>query len=878
MRTLPLTKQVSWADFDNAEKVILNDWLWGQNVSVIPRGQYGDDQNTTIAVGGTTPNGITNNVWLETDVYTGMPMSERTSLSVENDPVGTAFTSGATTTSTSRFFKAPFLPTSRRGGSMIYDAKNKRFILFGGYDGSTRYNEVWELSADSAYHRWNQLLPSGTPASAKNLAASVYVRGTTAGSVDKAYMVIWGGSTPSDSNEMHSLDLTTPGKEVWTTITQTNTPVVRSYITHHMVPKSTASNTSDIYLFGGWGAARTNDLLRCTFNVNTPTAITWTTLKANGAVGSPSGRSGTGMIYDSANDRLIITSGYDGTTYVSDVWQYSIGGAAFTQLSPTGSTPGGRELLNIGYDVTNQRAILMGGWQGATSSDRNDVFQLSLTSGSEAWTQIKSNDLTNQGIEAFSSGSSAVDTSRNIMIVSTINGYDSTDKYVYAFNLNDTSTTAPLYSLTIADYFRARDAPAYVYNSTSGEMLLINGYSAIDDDTTIARGEHVSEIWAYDRTNNKWRNAAKGPFNMPQNEGGMAIYDAANDRVIYFGGLTGTSQRTNDVWQLKADVHGMYHATKLNPAGSKPTQRWLMAGCYDAVNQRMVIWGGLNLSGVLSDTWALSLTQGSETWSLLSPTGSAPTAAWQPSYAYDSVNSRLYIHAGATNSTGTTYTAQLFYLNTTTTNCAWTDTGVTGGLGVRGSVMGYDGTNQRLVCFGGYDGTDVNNTVRYANTSSFTSWVTQNTDATPGARRSAGCGVVGSVFIVAAGRPIVGTWFNDTQELNFTASPASWRWTSKSPTIYQVLAVAVTGLSLNTSYHWQGWGTSGLNISDTASFGSNLESAADFIVSNGGIVGQIKTYTGSSWVAKPVKVWNGSAWVVKPVKVWNGSTWVQTTY
>jgi hypothetical protein len=25
--------------------------------------------------------------------------------------------------------------------------------------------------------------------------------------------------------------------------------------------------------------------------------------------------------------------------------------------------------------------------------------------------------------------------------------------------------------------------------------------------------------------------------------------------------------------------------------------------------------------------------------------------------------------------------------------------------------------------------------------------------------------------------------------------------------------------------------------------------------------GQIKTYNGSGWVAKPIKVWNGSAWV-----------------
>lgn len=42
--------------------------------------------------------------------------------------------------------------------------------------------------------------------------------------------------------------------------------------------------------------------------------------------------------------------------------------------------------------------------------------------------------------------------------------------------------------------------------------------------------------------------------------------------------------------------------------------------------------------------------------------------------------------------------------------------------------------------------------------------------------------------------------------------------------------------------------------------------------------GQIKTYLGGSFVAKPVKVWNGSAWVTKPLKRWNGSAWVETNY
>ena len=843
-----------------------------------PQGQYRNNQYTEVAIGAhTSGDGISNDVWLEAELYSSAPASS-TSLAMEVQPIGTTFTNVATATSLARPLKEAALPTSRRGANLIYDAKNERFILFGGYNGTSRFNEVWELSANSPYARWHKLTPSGTLATAKNLAAAVYVRGTTSGSVDKAYMVIWGGATPSDSNEMHALDVTTPGSEAWTTVSQTNTPAARSYLTHHMVAKSTASNTSDIYLFGGWGTSRTNDLLRCTFSVDTPGAVTWTTLKANGAVGSPTGRSGTGMAYDAANSRLIIMGGYTGSSYLNDAWQYDIAGGSFTQLTPTGTAPGARELHNVGYDATNQRLLIMGGWQGAQTNNRNDIAALSLTTGSESWTSIKTNDLNNQGVLAFSSGAAAVDTARNIMVVATLFGYDTTCKYVYAYNMNDTSSTAPLYGLTTVDYLRGRDAPGYVYNSARNEWLLINGYSAMDDDTTIANGEHISEIWAYNTTANTWRYAAKGPFNMPQSEGGLAVYDTANDRIIYFGGLTGANQRTKDVWQLQADDFGMYHATKLTPTGTSPTQRWLMAGCYDAVRQRMVLWGGQSASGVLSDMWALDLSApGSEAWTQLTPTGTAPTAVWQPCFAYDVGNQRLYLHAGATNQAGTTFSSQLFYLDISSVNCAWVDTGVTSGLAVRGAAMGYDAANQRLVAFSGYDGSAVNNTVRYTSTSSFTSWTTQATANTPTARRSSGYMVIGSSFYVACGRPPTGTWFSDTQALNFTAAPASWAWTNKAPAVYQSAALPVTGLTNNASYHWQSWAITGATTGTAAPFGSNSESATDFLTGTG-TGGNIKVWNGSAWVAKPAKYWNGSSWTVKPVKRWNGSAWILTDY
>ena len=879
LRTMPFVQQFQFGDKDDAGSTVMEDWFWGRDLEIVASGQYESDQSTPIAVGATTANGITTNLWYEASVYTNQPISQNVSLNIENEALATGLGGTPTAITWSYQFKTPFLPTSRRGSCMVYDAKNARFILFGGYDGTARNNEAWELSAGDAYHRWRKIIPSGTPPTAKNLAAGVYVRGTTSGAVDKAYMVVFGGTDgTNDLNEMHTLDLTTPGKEAWVTITQTNAPAVRSYIIQHIAPKKTGTNTTDLYLFGGdSNSVRINDMQRCTFNVNTPTAVTWTALKANGTAGNATIRSGASMVYDSLNDRMVIACGYNGTSWLNDVWQYNITGNSFSSISVAGTAPAIRETQSMAYDPINQRAIIIGGWQGSSSTARNDVFALSLTSGSETWTSLRANDIANQGVIPFSNAACAVDTTRNMMVMAMMFTYDSTDKYVYAFNMNDTSGTPTVYSLNIIDYFRARDAPATCYNSTSGELVIINGYSGMDDDTTIADGDHVSDVWAYDRTNNKLRYAAKGPYNIPQNEGGLAVYDSLNDRIIYFGGLTGSAQRTNDVWQLKANSSGMYVATKLSPSGTKPAQRWLMAGCYDSVNQRMVIWGGQNAGGILSDTWSLSLVSGAEAWTQLTPTGTAPTAVWQPSYAYDTTNKRLYIHGGATNTAGTTYSSQLVYLNLSTTNGAWTITSATGGLAVRGATLGFDNGSSRLVCFGGYDGTSVNNTLRYISTAALTTWLTQIAPNTPAARRSAAWGVMGSTFVVACGRPATGEWFRDIQELNFTAGVSAWRWTERDPDIFQMMGINLTGLVNNTNYHWQAWATIGMNITAAQSFGGNLESEADYIVSNG-LGGQIKVYNGSSWNAKPVKVWNGSSWDIKPLKRWDGSAWVETSY
>src|SRR5439155_657382 len=80
-----------------------------------------------------------------------------------------------------------------------------------------------------------------------------------------------------------------------------------------------------------------------------------------------------------------------------------------------------------------------------------------------------------------------------------------------------------------------------------------------------------------------------------------AAYDAYHQQVIVFGGSDATNQLLGDTWELDNVVIDDW--VQLAPAAS-PSPRLGAAMVYDAVNQRLVMFGGLGAGGVaLAETW-----------------------------------------------------------------------------------------------------------------------------------------------------------------------------------------------------------------------------------------------------------------------------------
>src|SRR5713226_4124806 len=95
-----------------------------------------------------------------------------------------------------------------------------------------------------------------------------------------------------------------------------------------------------------------------------------------------------------------------------------------------------------------------------------------------------------------------------------------------------------------------------------------------------------------------------------------AVYDTANNRMIIFGGEAFSGRFSisgfNDVWVL-ANANGLGGTpvwTRLKPSGLAPGTRFGHTAVYDAINNRMMVFGGENLDAVFYVTWVLSHANG----------------------------------------------------------------------------------------------------------------------------------------------------------------------------------------------------------------------------------------------------------------------------
>ena len=275
---------------------------------------------------------------------------------------------------------------------------------------------------------------------------------------------------------------------------------------------------------------------------------------------------GHAMAYDSARDRVVLFGGRDaGGAVVGQTWEWD--GSSWTERRPV-TTPPARAYHAMAYDAAQKRVVMFGG-----IGDPNTFVALP-----DMWEW---------------------------------DGVDWTQR---------TPATMP----------SARYYHAMVYDPVFQRTLLVDGRTA---------SLFFNDAWLWD--GNTWTQTAITPFTLT----GHALgYDSARGRVVLFGGLDPSDVVHGDTWEWDGT------AWTLRSSGG-PSARHSVGMAYDANRNVTVMHGGTNnwIWGAprtnpgngFADTWEWDGTS----WTQPSPT-TAPVARWSGSMVYDALRQRMVMFGG----------------------------------------------------------------------------------------------------------------------------------------------------------------------------------------------------------------------------------------
>ncbi|HYE14957.1 MAG TPA: hypothetical protein VD968_10995, partial [Pyrinomonadaceae bacterium] len=271
-------------------------------------------------------------------------------------------------------------PPIRDGAQIAYDAATNRVIAFLPGNPAVPPNlssEVWVLRHANGMGGtmfWTKLNPTGT-------APSLIMGGSVAYDPTTNKLIVYGGCYANCSPSQSQVFVLTNangsgGTPAWSQLSVTN-PQDRVF---HSTVYDAVNNL--LISFGGQHAffgTDENDT-RVLSNANgAASPSTWSTLATAG--GPPPARGSHTIVYDSANNRLILYAGSNGISCCynivpfGDVWVLSnangIGGTpTWSQLLPTGTPPPARDLHTAVYLPAKNKMYVFGGqtWSNATQS------------------------------------------------------------------------------------------------------------------------------------------------------------------------------------------------------------------------------------------------------------------------------------------------------------------------------------------------------------------------------------------------------------------------------------------------------------------------------------------------------------------------------
>ncbi len=263
----------------------------------------------------------------------------------------------------------------------------------------------------------------------------------------------------------------------------------------------------------------------------------------------------------------------------------------------------------------------------------------------------------------------------------------------------------------------ARDYHTVVYDSANDRLIAFGGYAGTDTYAV-----SLNDVWVLINATGtagtpSWTELSSTGGPAPTLFEHTAVYDPTSNRMIIFGGRTGSgtsfSGGMNETWVLTNanGLGGSPQWIQLQPSGTLPPGRNSHTAVYDPVSNRMIVFGGLTNGGsgtILNDTWVLTNANGlggTPTWIELNSSQTIP-GRFDHTAIYDPGSNRMMVFSGGVSYSPYTETNEVWALtnaNGLGGTPAWTQLSPSAGppLPRVGADAVYDPSSNRMTIFGG---------------------------------------------------------------------------------------------------------------------------------------------------------------------------------
>jgi hypothetical protein len=485
--------------------------------------------------------------------------------------------------------KTSTVPIGRARYGLAHDSARGKTVLFGGYNGDTIprvQNDTWEWGTTD----WKQK-SSGTPSGREGIRLSY--------DSARGRLVMFGGNLESGrASDTWEFDGTN-----WIQRAGSSCTGSECYICSSATCPSGRTNYSASYdsvrgktvLFGGRPGT---GLLNDTWEWD---GSDW--FQKTSTV--PSGRARYGLAHDSARGKTVLFGGYNADTIPrvqNDTWEW----VTTDWKQKSSGTPSGREGIRLSYDSARGRVVMFGG--NLESGRANDTWEFDGTS----WIQRAGSSCT--GSECYICSSSTCPSGRTNYSAS----FDSVRGKTVLFGgrpgtglLNDTwewdgtvwvqragssCTGTNCYTCGTSDCPGARDSHQTAYDMVRRKTVLFGGESGFLCDTW----EWDGTVWVQRAGSSCTGTSCYvcGAATCPKGRHGHAMtFDTDRGTATVFGGFQSGMGYLNDTWEWNGTTW-----TERTPS-AKPGARGDMQISYDSIRGKSLMFGGIVFGVNTPDTW-----------------------------------------------------------------------------------------------------------------------------------------------------------------------------------------------------------------------------------------------------------------------------------